>query len=455
MSADTLPAWAQRLAALRREKRWSLTDLAKELKKLRDDLPSVASLAHMISGDWESGKHKPGPRYRVLLATAFDVDEEWLFGEPVSDPPVDAVPLSETPVDLMALAWMVGRLDQRVDRRTLLQLAGSIAASSAAFGLADPLERLGKALTGRHNVDPATVTYLEARTNGLHWLEGHLSAQSLHRGLLAHLNEISSLLEAWPPEQLRHRLAITAGETAALAAWLAWDLGDHTQATALSRLAATAATQGDDPAVHACALGYQSYMQNGDAKSSGAMLAEALTLLPSGTSKELATRAWLLARQAEETGSIGDSVNARSLIAEAIDVYGAADPNERVWTRFLERTRFDSLALSVYTKIGDEARIEETASQIIQQVGRYAEHKKLAVVGGDIALAYIRMGDTATAVQHARASLTVTKELNAALGWGRLRNVVAALESSNSVAVRRFREEFRASHHQLAPSSQN
>jgi hypothetical protein len=81
MPADrSLPSWAQRLIELRRAQAWSPADLACELKKRRDGLPSVRSLAHMIQLDWETGKHRPGPRYRLLLAVVYDTDEHEIFG---------------------------------------------------------------------------------------------------------------------------------------------------------------------------------------------------------------------------------------------------------------------------------------------------------------------------------------------------------------------------------------
>jgi hypothetical protein len=81
MPADrSLPSWAQRLTELRRARAWSPADLACELKKLRDGLPSVRSLAHMIQMDWETGKHRPGPRYRLLLAAVYRTDERQMFG---------------------------------------------------------------------------------------------------------------------------------------------------------------------------------------------------------------------------------------------------------------------------------------------------------------------------------------------------------------------------------------
>jgi hypothetical protein len=82
MAADrSLPLWAHRLTELRRSRAWSPADLAAELKKRRDGLPSVRSLAHMIQLDWETGKHRPGPRYRLLLAAIYNTDEQQIFGD--------------------------------------------------------------------------------------------------------------------------------------------------------------------------------------------------------------------------------------------------------------------------------------------------------------------------------------------------------------------------------------
>jgi len=88
MPADrSLPSWAQRLIELRRARAWSPADLAHELKKRRDGLPSVRSLAHMIQLDWETGKHRPGPRYRLLLGAVYDTDEQQTFGDQAAADP--------------------------------------------------------------------------------------------------------------------------------------------------------------------------------------------------------------------------------------------------------------------------------------------------------------------------------------------------------------------------------
>jgi transcriptional regulator with XRE-family HTH domain len=78
---DAGEAWARRLVEFRRARRWVESDVARELKKLRPGLPGVKSLTKMIHSDWESGKRRPAPRYRMLLAKVYDVDEDELFGD--------------------------------------------------------------------------------------------------------------------------------------------------------------------------------------------------------------------------------------------------------------------------------------------------------------------------------------------------------------------------------------
>jgi hypothetical protein len=94
--------WAQRLVELRRTRGWIVADTARELKQRRRSLPSVASLSHMIR-DWESGKHRPGPQYQVLLSAVYAVGEAELFG---GDPPSQQAPTGD---------------DDEMERRRLLQ----------------------------------------------------------------------------------------------------------------------------------------------------------------------------------------------------------------------------------------------------------------------------------------------------------------------------------------------
>jgi Helix-turn-helix domain len=139
-------------------------------------------------------------------------------------------------VDMLTLAWIVGRLDGHMDRRTMLLIAAGLTAESAA-SIANPWERLALALSGNRADQEDTVERLEARTVGFHRLEETMPARSLYQSLTAHLNELSTLLQAGLPDRLRRRLAATTGEAAVLASWIAWEIKQPGQSAAFDRIA--------------------------------------------------------------------------------------------------------------------------------------------------------------------------------------------------------------------------
>jgi hypothetical protein len=123
MSADApKPAWAQRLVELRRARQWVASDVAREMKKLRSDLPGTNSLTNMIRGDWEGGRYCPGPRYRLLLAAVYDIDEAELF------PHVAVV--SRKPAGSVKKTGTVEGWDD-MERRALLRLLTALGAGAA------------------------------------------------------------------------------------------------------------------------------------------------------------------------------------------------------------------------------------------------------------------------------------------------------------------------------------
>jgi hypothetical protein len=57
----------------------------------------------MIQLDWETARHRPGPRYR-LLAAVYEVDEHQIFGDQTAS---------------KMLPWPAGRTDAEPDGRRL------------------------------------------------------------------------------------------------------------------------------------------------------------------------------------------------------------------------------------------------------------------------------------------------------------------------------------------------
>lgn len=110
-----------------------------------------------------------------------------------------------------------------VKRRTLL--GGAVIGAAAA---AEPWGRLAYALSKGSKIDPESAGVLIDHAARLHVDELSESALSLQSRVEAHLDAITAAL----PRAGTHERALTiaAGETAALAGWVAWDLGEHDKA---------------------------------------------------------------------------------------------------------------------------------------------------------------------------------------------------------------------------------
>jgi hypothetical protein len=282
-------------------------------------------------------------------------------GTGASTTPMDTDEHPSSLIDVLSLAWMAGSLDTRMDRRAVLQLAGT-ALAAPFVGVEEPTERLAFALAGAGGLHEDTVTFLEQRTVGLHRVEPMFQARQVHRAIMAHLREVTALLEGHGRDFLRPRLAKIAGETAVLAAWTAWDLGEPMHASRMYRIVELAAREAGDPVIVACANTYRSYATHGPNSHEDArrLLADARQCLP--IDGDHATRAWVLGREAEEAAAIGDPI-AKELIKQAMDAFHRARPQrERPWTRFLDESRIDAMRLSTYTWLGDEQQV--TSSQM-------------------------------------------------------------------------------------------
>lgn len=98
---------------------------------------------------------------------------------------------------------------------------------------------------------------LHDRAAALHASELHLTAQQLRTQVESHLDAITAILPR-AGEHIR-ALTIAAGETAALAGWVAWDLGDHQAARSYYQVTLDCAKEAGHPPLRALALAYASY----------------------------------------------------------------------------------------------------------------------------------------------------------------------------------------------------
>lgn len=448
MSADKKIVGA-RLRAERKAHGLVVAELASRFRSLSPSLPKPRDLERTIRGH-EAGEHAVSERYRFLYCQVYDKTEEQLFAaqeqprrNELGDTGADA-----SLVDLLSLAWTVGRLDHAMDRRTVLQLAATFVATPA-LGIADPIERIASALSGPTGLSDDLVHHLEDRTVGFHRLEFVLPATQIFRGLLAHLSELTSLLEVTPQSPGRNRLARTAGESAVLGAWLAWDLGDVSRAAGLYRVAELAAREGDDPAILACSAIYKSFAisATGSHTIARRVLAEARGFLPEHGDR--ATRAWLIGREAEEAAALDDPA-AWDLINEASDLLGNARPHsERSWTRCLESPRLPHMRLTIGTRLRNEDVVYDEVSELAVLASDPAQ-KKTGRMLASIGLALVEIGDLDEGVRFGERSVEAVKVGKATYALNRLGELEAALQDRPGPRVGGLREDIRATRLALA-----
>jgi len=389
------------------------------------------------------------PRLRQALGLSGDAPAR-------SRPAADA--LAGVPADtfdLQLLAEAIGRNGTAVRRRDLLALAAQLGAGAAA-GHGEVWERLADALTRPGSLNETVVRELEARSAGFYLLEEIIPAQDVLKVLTAHIREVSTLLSGRPgdpDDELRRRLIVAAGESSLLAGWSASALGDSAAARNFYDTAITAAGEARDPGITACALTYRSYIPSARGANGRAriLLTEALDNVPDQASP--ATAAWVAARHAEESALLGDKAQALKSWRRAEEAFSIADPDEdRAWSRFLNRDRFETFRIATYLKVGKFDEAQQVADGLLARLGP-AEGKLAAVIRENIAAAHLARGSVTEAAQVAQSGLAIVRETEFAMWLPKFEDIARGLlRCQRQPQVRTYLEEFAMTKRQVAPS---
>ncbi|MDX3073682.1 helix-turn-helix transcriptional regulator [Streptomyces sp. MI02-7b] len=312
-----------------------------------------------------------------------------------------------------------GEDQDAVERRTLL--GGAAISVSAA---AEPWGRLAFALSKGSKIDSSSAVALIDRAAELHVQELNLSARRLQSTVEAHLDAITAAL----PRAGEHEraLAIAAGETAALAGWVAWDLAEHDRADAYYRVTSQCAATAGHPPLRALALTYASYGASSP-KAKLEFLSQAANDVRGHGNATAA--AWVLGRHAEEAAAVGDETGALRALERARFAYDFADhTSEQAWVRFVTPYRMDSLALSVYGQLG-RPELTVTADTAVGRLGDELSDGGVVVLG-DLASALLRGGDVDQGVYVSRQFAAAAQAKPNTMGKERAATIAASLPDS-------------------------
>ncbi|WP_026239199.1 helix-turn-helix domain-containing protein [Parafrankia discariae] len=452
-----------RLRTSREERGWSQERLASEIRRFSvvHEGREAGVTGNMIC-KWEKGDKKPSLRYQRLLRALFErssaelgfVDDDPNTGLPANAPGTDKASRELMPAGALLLQATEadGSLPNGlpVERRGFLRLfaaAGGVAVVPLGMGGDDaPWERLSAALRRRTTVTPELADELSRCTAGLYGLEERVPARALFPRVTGHLGTLTQLLESSGRSPVRRDLASTAGETAALAGWLAFDMNDVPSALAYYRVAIEAAREADDSALWACVLGYESYHSAGIGRhdQACALLAEAQRRAATGST--VMTRAWLAGREAEEQAARGEGRAALTALDRAQDAFDRADDGDRVWTQFFDRGRLDGIKVTTYTRLRRPAAAHAAATEALRATTTpYSGTKKRSLLLGDIAEVHIQRREIEAATQYATESLAIVAATDFSLGLTRVRRVREQLRPwQQTQAVRDLDEQLRA-----------
>ncbi|MFD5555927.1 helix-turn-helix transcriptional regulator [Streptomyces sp. NPDC127068] len=314
--------------------------------------------------------------------------------------------------------WEEGEEDE-MKRRTAL-MGGAVVGAAAA---AEPWGRLAHALRRGSKIDTEAMQALTHRAGALHISELTLTAQQLRRHVEQHLDALTCVLGR--AGEHGATLTIAAGETAALAGWLAWDMGDHQAASAYYQVTTECAEVAGHPPLRALALTYASY---------GADPAHAMQILDQAASDvrgpgTATAAAWIHGRYAEEAAAIGETKSALRAIDRAQVAYDYGDHTvEQPWVRFMTPARLDSLVLSTYGRLS-HPDLSDVAAAATSRLGNDRLDAGVVILG-DVAGALLHGGVTDHGVEVARDFATTAAARLNTMGRSRAQLVADQLPDS-------------------------
>jgi tetratricopeptide (TPR) repeat protein len=190
----------------------------------------------------------------------------------------------------------------------------------------EPWERLQRALTQRTRVDPETVAQLERTTVALENLEPtEVGSRALVGPVTSHLEQISILLRGSLRPEMRSRLCSIAGETAGIAGWLHWNLGDTRRATAYFQSAVRAASEGGDRALGIALIASVACESYGPEDPQARILMLQGTRDFSLTDATPSNRLWMAAKEADAYALLGQEEACRRTLDRATAMLGQVE----------------------------------------------------------------------------------------------------------------------------------
>jgi hypothetical protein len=306
----------------------------------------------MIQMDWETGKHRPGPRYRLLLAALYETDEQQIFDDQGSfEPLLQHVYKSEGGLAALAdvpnLAW--GSRPEEVAKvvtglwRADTERQDTIASVWTAEALSEPLGRWlldpadhGAAAAGSRHVGRADVDAVWSMCSAFADADRRLGGGHARRALICYADDVvASLLAGRYTDQIGRQLFAAVARLCDIAGFMCFDAGDQGLGQRYFIAALRMAKTSGDQALGAHVLTdmsmqaqHQRHSHEAVALAEASVAAAAKSASASALARCHAVRARALAQQ----GDAADSDRALNEAERALDRCGAR--SEPLWMTF-------------------------------------------------------------------------------------------------------------------------
>ena len=290
------------------------------------------------------------------------------------------------------------------------------------------MDRLRHALEHPSTVDSRTAEFVDTATSRLFDLQHHSPSRLLAPTVDRHLTTVTSLLTAARHEGVRRKLMISAGRSAMLAGWLAFDRGDTASAHRYWDTSISAAEGTGDGALLAGSLTYLSYSaaRRGDPATAW-QLAHTASL---HTPEDPRAMAWATTRIALYTARLGERAEAEAAMQRALEIGDTLpDPkpsdNTMPWMRFFDRARLLSSAGLTAALLKDR-NAADYAVQAVHALGP-AKVKARAMVLAEAVLTAAIVGDLELCLEYGSSAAKLTRALDVSVAADLLHEVVPLL----------------------------
>ena len=325
--------------------------------------------------------------------------------------------------------------------------AGNAAAAFAMSGMTEyssdamiegSMDRLRHALEHPSMVDSRTAEFVETATARLFDLQHHSPSRLLAPTVDRHLATVTALLTAARHEGVRRKLMISAGRSAMLAGWLAFDRGDTPSSNRFWDTSISAAEGTLDGPLLAGSLTCLSYSaaRRGDPGTAWQLAHTAALHTP----EDARAAAWATARVALYAAQLGEREAARTALERSLEIGGSL-PNPRPgdggapWMRFFDLAGLLSSTAHTAAVLKDP-RAADYAAQAVDSLGP-AKVKARAVVLAQAALTAAIVGELELCLDYGSSAATLTREMDVSVAADLLYEVVPiVLPYSDTRAVR-------------------